>query len=778
MMDAYFGTTPAEPVTVAETPAPPPAPAKTQKECIAELDRKIQEVPKKKTVVAPTTPAPASIIPAKSATIKNPEIERSINVLFNQDQVIEVRVIRINEDIRSGFYTNREKLCHDVAATDADTTVKGVYVVLNEINPDILKERSPEQINHIVRGKATSTKHILRRRWVVLDFDPVKATTESNSSSNAGEKAITFERAQRCEKYLTEKGFPEPIRADSGNGAHLLYRIDLPNDQKSYDVIASFLDTLNEMFGVDVSLKDAPRIIKLYGTVARKGANTPERPHRRSKLISVPDAIPIVNAELLRKGAGEPPTPPTPGQTQPAATIQLKEPFVVPVTATERHPILKRMVTSMVGKKYSFKAILAACQAENLATNKPPKTEQEIEKEVISLYDWATKKEMQKEISKEEKKATSPPAETTKTPDITSTPEIVEEARRIYESGGFLQYCTDTFQKVWLGDVHILMGVLHMAANMRVLNAQDGIHLHIMGGTQTGKSDSVKASMQFVHPADRLIKTFSMKYLFYADDELHPNSIVFSDDTTFEPETAALYRNMLTSWFTGVTRGTVVNHQKKDLHIPPRVSLILTSVESVVQETDDGQDESRFLTLEVRRTPDQMKAIRKFIQEKHPDIKPDLDVIFAVWTAITPQTVTLHKSIDREIPIREFKRFLTLVQSHALLCNRDTTTDADFLAIDQFLSYSKPMINSETPAFTRKEAVVLQCLSSKELSISEIGDATGLSILEVYRALRGTKGTIQNPSGGLMQKEPRLIHTEHRPKEQNAVQMFALKPVK
>ena len=59
--------------------------------------------------------------------------------------------------------------------------------------------------------------------------------------------------------------------------------------------------------------------------------------------------------------------------------------------------------------------------------------------------------------------------------------EIAESAHRIYESGGFLQYCTDTFQKVWYGDVHILTGILLMAANLRVLNAKDGLHLHVNG---------------------------------------------------------------------------------------------------------------------------------------------------------------------------------------------------------------------------------------------------------------------------------------------------------
>ena len=357
--------------------------------------------------------------------------------------------------------------------------------------------------------------------------------------------------------------------------------------------------------------------------------------------------------------------------------------------------------------------------------------------------------------------------------------EIAETARAIYESGDFLKYCTDTFGKVWYGDVHILTGILLMAANLRVLNAKDGLHLHVNGQTQSGKSDSVKAALRFVHPNDQSTKTFSQMYLFHASKtgDLHEGMLIFSDDTMLSEDVAQLYRNVLTSWYTGVDRGTVVNHEPKTLHIPARVSLILTSVESVVQETDEGQDESRFLTLEVKRTADQMKVIREFIQQDHPDIKQDLEVIHAVWIAITPRDVKIHRAIERNVPIRELKRFLTMVQSHALLCNRTETTEADFSAIDMFLSYSKPMIDSETPAFKRKEAVVLQCLSSKPMTVSEIVDATGISILEVYRALRGTTGSFSTPSGGLMQKERRLIHNEERSATQNNLHTFKLKAV-
>ena len=322
-------------------------------------------------------------------------------------------------------------------------------------------------------------------------------------------------------------------------------------------------------------------------------------------------------------------------------------------------------------------------------------------------------------------------AQAGKNPDGTPAPEIAEAARKIYESGGFPQYCIDIFRKVWLGDDHILMAILLTAANIRVLNAKDGIHLFVNGPTQSGKSDSVKKSLLFVPPSDRLTKTFSDMYLYHANKvgDLHEGMLVFSDDTVLSENVAALYRNMLTSWFTGVDRGSVTNQDARTLHIPARISLILTAVESMVRETDEGQDESRFLTLEVRRTTEQMKKIRDFVQEPHPDVGPDLDIIYAVWSLITPGVVALHKKIETEIPIREFKRYLTLAQSHALLCNRTTTTDADFLAIDQFLTYSKPMINSTTPGFLRNEMVIMQCLvDGKHKTAQEIQDSTGLTI--------------------------------------------------
>ena len=81
--------------------------------------------------------------------------------------------------------------------------------------------------------------------------------------------------ANKIYAYLRDIGFTEPIATDSGNGYHLLYRIEMKNDATSRELIDKFLKSLdvmfsNEMAQVDKSVFNASRITKLYGTFAEK----------------------------------------------------------------------------------------------------------------------------------------------------------------------------------------------------------------------------------------------------------------------------------------------------------------------------------------------------------------------------------------------------------------------------------------------------------------------------------------------------------------------------
>jgi hypothetical protein len=79
--------------------------------------------------------------------------------------------------------------------------------------------------------------------------------------------------------------------ADSGNGYHLLYRVDLPADDGG--LVERILAALGERFDtphakIDRTVFNPARICKLPGTLARKGDSTADRPHRRAKLLEVP----------------------------------------------------------------------------------------------------------------------------------------------------------------------------------------------------------------------------------------------------------------------------------------------------------------------------------------------------------------------------------------------------------------------------------------------------------------------------------------------------------
>jgi hypothetical protein len=133
-------------------------------------------------------------------------------------------------------------------------------------------------------------------------------------SSTDEEKEQALRRAREVYDYLRKRGWPDPVAADSGNGAHLLYAVDLPNDAESLELVRGVLEALSFKFtdgtvSVDTTTCNAARIWKLYGTTARKGDSTDERPHRVSRLQKVPDARVEAKREQLEAVAASKPEP-------------------------------------------------------------------------------------------------------------------------------------------------------------------------------------------------------------------------------------------------------------------------------------------------------------------------------------------------------------------------------------------------------------------------------------------------------------------------------------
>ena len=227
------------------------------------------------------------------------ETLNAARLMLEPGSVTELRILNTNKRTVSGYFTDFDRLA--AAASEWDGKAPGVYFTLNTVNPDLLARSS----NHLTEWArlTTSDTDILRRRWLPIDCDPVRA---SGISSTEEEHDAAIARTKEIGRWLGKQGWQRPVWADSGNGGHLLYRIDLPNDSDSTLIVQRCLEALDLRFSddavtVDVTNHNPARIWKLYGTTAAKGDSTAERPHRVSKVLSAPAAPETVDVALLRK---------------------------------------------------------------------------------------------------------------------------------------------------------------------------------------------------------------------------------------------------------------------------------------------------------------------------------------------------------------------------------------------------------------------------------------------------------------------------------------------
>jgi len=237
------------------------------------------------------------------------ELQRAARLFFEGDSVVELRAPKsLRDQVISGYFSDPQKLAQ--SARSIDQKAPGVYVTLNPCNP-VLLARADNKIKSRAR-ELTVDADIVRRRWLLLDFDPKRPAGISSSDE---EHDAAIRAARSAAKQLAEFGWPLPVWGDSGNGGHLLYRIDLPNDQESADLVKSILLAASQRWttdGVDVdrSVFNASRISKVYGSVARKGDSTQSRPHRISRILSLPEQLQPVSVELLKAFASEARTEP------------------------------------------------------------------------------------------------------------------------------------------------------------------------------------------------------------------------------------------------------------------------------------------------------------------------------------------------------------------------------------------------------------------------------------------------------------------------------------
>ena len=166
----------------------------------------------------------------------------------------------------------------------------GIYFTPNPVAPRLAARRLGQIGPATV---CTKDADILRRRWLLIDIDPTRPT---GSNASEAERAAAWQVASHVQAIMGAAGLVAPVIGSSGNGWHLCYPIDWTNDDDSrtrHKIILAELakrcDTAEA--AVDTVTYNAARIWKLYGTRARKGPDTGDRPQRIAFVASAPAAV-------------------------------------------------------------------------------------------------------------------------------------------------------------------------------------------------------------------------------------------------------------------------------------------------------------------------------------------------------------------------------------------------------------------------------------------------------------------------------------------------------
>ncbi len=240
--------------------------------------------------------------------LDNKNITKAIQLLHNNGELFEIRLINGNYNA-SGYFTSADTAIKALQnfhpewnARTPTARAANIFITLNPID---IACYSRKQHDCFMENAQPTTKdnEITALHWLLIDLDPKRM---SGVSSSEEELELAKKKAKTIHNFLSDRGFKEPIRAMSGNGVHLVYRFDVSNTAENVSVFEKALKILSEKYSdeeveVDTTVFNPARICKLWGTIAQKGATTPERPHRKAYIEpSVPFSIDVNDFTLLQ----------------------------------------------------------------------------------------------------------------------------------------------------------------------------------------------------------------------------------------------------------------------------------------------------------------------------------------------------------------------------------------------------------------------------------------------------------------------------------------------
>jgi len=231
--------------------------------------------------------------------INEQTIRKWWDIFVKENSFTEVRILGRFQ--YSGYFNNVESVINAIKPY-SEMDDEQIYFVLNKIDNACYGRQQSEKL--VKSPKITTNDNdIVKRSFVFVDFDPVR---KSGTNASNDEFELAHKKAQDVFRFLRGKGFSEPIISKSGNGFHLTFKVDLPNDEKTTEIIKRFYEYLASVFSddkvdIDTKVFNLARLCKLYGTTAKKGANLQDRPWRMSEIIYVPKELNLTPIEKFKE---------------------------------------------------------------------------------------------------------------------------------------------------------------------------------------------------------------------------------------------------------------------------------------------------------------------------------------------------------------------------------------------------------------------------------------------------------------------------------------------
>ncbi|WP_048152676.1 hypothetical protein [Methanolacinia paynteri] len=702
------------------------------------------------------------------------EIEKALSILFPKGGIVELRALA-DYNTHSGYFDDYAALAEKADQINRLSDVHGVYVTLNEVNPALLSRRANRVKMKLGRKDATTADaDIVRRRWLPVDLDPVRP---SGVSSTDEEHEAAISKAEKIAGFLETIGFPRQVLADSGNGAHLLYSIELPNDDDATALIKDCLNTLDALFSddsvmVDAANYNAARIWKLYGTISCKGDDTPHRPHRMAKILDAPEEIETVAAENLRRLAtllpkDEPKPPAKNGEKAIDLSRWLSEHGIA--VASERPWqggtlfVLEDCPFSSAHKDGAFAiqfdngAISAGCHHNSCGGGKQRWAE------LRAMY------EIKKSKKERAKKRSEQPAPTS--PESEESPERTK-AIEILRTGDPIAFMLDTFNIEHVGDRIVAECLIMSVVSQSVLNTK-GLHVSISGNSGKGKTHACNTMLRLLPEEYRLKGTVSNKALFYFDS-LRPGTVLLFDDVTMSEDIQELLKSATANFREQIEHRTLTtDRQLRVCKIPERCVWWLVKVENI----GDDQVMNRMLTVWIDDSSDQDRAVLEHMKKVEAgEIKPNesaAEICRAMWDILKEDCLNVAIPFATRIQFlassnrRNPAMLFDLIKCHARLnfCQRKKNEDGSIIATREDFNSGKNLytrINGDTGGqetkLTRNEAAALSTVAKTGMTsfnIRNIQELTGLSYYQTYRMFHGynSRGTSY---AGLLEKCPAL----------------------